>query len=134
MTIEKLEMYYGIASNVEAMEKELETLYVPVSSPNGHEGTGGCTPSNPTERSALRIIAIREQINEEIDRMRELQEEIETWLTSISDKEIAAIVRWKYMHRLDWSRTNMKVYGYPSYDYSRKKLRRYFERLSEKGE
>ena len=134
MTIETLEQYYGIASNIEAIELEISTLYNPVSSPNGHTEPRGTTQSNPTERNALRIIHLREQCEQERERMYALLEEIEAWLPTVTDTEIVSIIRWKYLLRLDWKRVNMKVYGYPSYDYSRKRLHRFFERLSELSE
>ena len=135
MTIDLLEQYYGISSNIEAIEMEIATLYNPVSSPNGRmsEATG-TTPSNPTERNALRIIYLREQAENERERMYQMLEEIESWLLTVNDTEIVSIIRWKYLLRLDWKRVNMKVYGYPSYDYSRKRLPRFFERLSELSE
>ena len=135
MTIETLEQYYGIASNIDAIEQEINTLYNPISSPNGHrDEVRNLTPSNPTERNALRIIQLREQCESERERMYALLEEIESWLLTVNDTEIVSIIRWKYLLRLDWKRVNMKVYGYPSYDYSRKRLRRYFEKLSELSE
>lgn len=135
MTIETLEQYYGIASNIEAIEEEINTLYNPVSSPSGrYSEVMSSTPSNPTERNALRILYLREQCESERERMYALLEEIEAWLLTVTDTEIVSIIRWKYLLRLDWKRVNMKVYGYPSYDYSRKRLHRYFERLSELSE
>lgn len=135
MTIETLEQYYGIASNIEAIEQEINTLYNPISSPSGrYSEVMSLTPSNPTERNALRIIHLREQCESERERMYALLEEIEAWLLTVTDTEIVSIIRWKYLLRLDWKRVNMKVYGYPSYDYSRKRLHRYFDRLSELSE
>jgi hypothetical protein len=92
------------------------------------------TPSNPTERNAMRILHLKEQCEAERERMYALLEEIEAWLLTVTDTEIVSIIRWKYLLRLDWKRVNMKVYGYPSYDYSRKRLRRYFDKLSELSE
>lgn len=135
MTIETLEQYYGIASNIEAIEEEIATLYNPYSSPNGRPQEGHSNiPGNPVERNAMRIIQLKEICESERERMYGLAEEIETWLTTVEDTEIVSIVRWRYFLRCTWKRVNMKVYGYPSYDYSRKKLSRYFENLSEMSE
>lgn len=131
MNIETLEQYYGIASNIEAIEEEIATLYNPVSSPNGHTEPRGTTPSNPTERNALRIIHLREQCEQERERMYQLLEEIEAWLLTVQDTEIVSIIRWKYLLRLDWKRVNMKVYGYPDYWYARKRLIRFFEKIDQ---
>lgn len=130
MTIETLEGYRGIAAGVEAIERELNTLYNPVSSPNGREmiGSFSGSPSDPTAHAALRIIALREQLDEERERMYATLEEIEEWLASCKDTEVVSIIRWHYLLRLTWKQTTMKVYGYPDYQYSRKKIMRYFGR------
>lgn len=130
MTKETLEMYYGIASNIEAIEAELNTLYKPISSPNGRPSYGrSLMPSSPTERSAMQIIHLKDQLEMEIERLRALAEEIETWLLTVEDTELVSIIRWHYLMRLNWKRTNIKVYGYPDYSYSRKRVDRYFARL-----
>ena len=136
MTIEKLERYCAISAEIDAIDEEIQTLYNPVSSPNGRENIGqrGNTPSNPTERSAFRIIMLKEKVEAKRESLYELLDEIETWLGTLTDTEISAIIRWHYLLRLDWKRTNIKVYGYPNYDYSRKKISRYFQKLSELSE
>lgn len=40
MTIEELEQYSGIVANIEAIREEIDVLYSPISSPNGHESIG----------------------------------------------------------------------------------------------
>jgi hypothetical protein len=131
MTIEKLEKYYGISSNIEAIDEEIRTLYNPVSSPNGKQGTGGSnTPSNPTERSAMRIVQLKELLECQRQELYELVEEIERWLTTVEDTEIVSIIRWHYLLKLNWRQTNLKVYGYPDYYYSRQKIIKYFEKIS----
>ena len=135
MTIEKLEQYCGLSANIEALDAEIESLYKPVSSPNGRTGIGGSsTPSNPTERSVFRIDQLRELVEVQRQEMYDLVEEIEQWLMTVRDTEIVSIIRWHYLLRLNWKQTNMKVYGYPDYDYCRKKVIRYFEKLSELSE
>jgi hypothetical protein len=135
MTIEKLEKYYGISSNIEAIDAEIQSLYKPISSPNGRTGTGGSsTPSNPTERTAFRIDQLRGLLESQRQELYALVEEIEQWLTTVQDTEIVSIIRWHYLLRLNWKQTNLKVYGYPDYDYCRKKVIRYFEKLSELSE
>lgn len=127
MTKEKLEIYYGISSNIDAIEAEINTLYRPISSPNGRPGGGrSSSPSSPTEQAALRIIRLRELLESEREKMYTLAEEIENWLTTVDDTEIVAIIRWHYLMRLPWNRTNIKVYGYPDYSYSRKRIDRFF--------
>ena len=130
MTIETLEEYRGIASGVEAIEKEINMLYNPVSSPNGREtfGSFGGSPSDPTAHAVMRIISLREKLNEERERMYATLENIEMWMKTCDDPEIVSIIRWHYLLGLDWRQTNKKVYGYPDYYRSRKKILRFFEK------
>ena len=130
MTIETLEGYRGLASGVEAIEMEINTLYNPVSSPNGRETQGSFSgsPSDPTAHAAMRIISLRDKLGEERERMYATLEEIEQWLITCDDPEIVSIIRWHYLLGLDWRQTNKKVYGYPDYWRSRKKIVRFFEK------
>lgn len=135
MTIEKLEQYYGIASNIEAIDQQIRTMYNTVSSPMGKQSEShSSTPGNPVERAALRITQLKDNLQEEKGRLQMLQEEIEGWLLTVPDMELVSIIRWHYLLRLNWKQTNIKVYGYPSYDYARKRVSRYFENLSELSE
>ena len=130
MTIETLEGYRGIASGVEAIEAEIATLYTPISSPNGREmqGSFSGTPSDPTAHAVMRIISLRNNLDEERERMYATLEDIERWLITCEDPEIVSIIRWHYLLGLDWRQTNKKVYGYPDYWRSRKKIVRFFEK------
>ena len=131
MTIATLERYQGLASGVQAIEVEISTLYNPVRSPNGRESSGSFsgTPSDPTAQSAMRIISLRETLEEQRESMYALLEEIEKWLSTCENPEIVSIIRWHYLLGLTWKQTNMKVYGYPDYDRSRKKVMRFFKNL-----
>ena len=130
MTIETLEEYRGIASGVEAIEMEIQTLYNPISSPNGREmqGSFSGSPSDPTAHAAMRIISLRDKLDEERERMYATLENIERWLITCEDPEIVSIIRWHYLLGLDWRQTNKKVYGYPDYWRARKKIVRFFEK------
>ena len=54
------------------------------------------------------------------------------------DDEVSAIVRWRYIikpphgNRYTWRQVNMKVYGYPDYQYSMRRLHRYLETCTKK--
>lgn len=135
MTIETLEQYYGISSDIDAIKEQIQALYSTVHSPAPNpSGVHGTDPGDPTGRAALRIIALKERLAVEQERLLDLYEEIEQWLPSVKDTEVASIIRWHYILRYNWKQTNMKVYGYPDYNYSRKKIARYFEKLSELSE
>lgn len=130
MTIEKLEHYRDICSNIAAIKLELKYIYNPVSSPNGKEMLGGGSmPSNQTERNALLAISINEKLEQRTNEQIELVTEIEDWLLSVSDPEIESIIRWHYIVGKNWKETSMKVYGIPNYDRARKKIHRFFQNL-----
>ena len=133
MTIEELEQYYFIAKNIEAIELDIQKLSKPIGSPNGRENIGSRpqSPSDPTARTAMQVIALKERLQSERERLIRLKIKIEDWLNEVDDAEIAAIVRWHYVHFASWKKTNLKVYGYPDYRYARRKVERYFEKLSE---
>lgn len=131
MTFEQLEQYFGIVRNIEAIDEEIKQLYHPISSPNGRQNTGtrSNTPSAPTERAAMLIIEKRTQAEEQRRRMEQMRDEIDAWLATCKDAEICAIVRWRYKMRKNWREVNLKVYGYPDYNYSRRKVIRYFQKM-----
>lgn len=135
MTIELLEQYSGIAANIEAMREEINALYTPISSPNGRtDESHSSTPGAPTERAAMRIIRLKQDLEYQTEQMLNMREEIETWLATVTDTEIQAIVRWRYLipnrdgRARTWREVNNRVYGYPDYWYSRNRLKRYLER------
>lgn len=133
MTIERLESYSGLVANIEAIKEEINVLYNPVSSPNGKTEPHGTTPSNPTENSALRIINLKEQLVDYYGEMLTQREEIEKWLESVTDAEVQAIIRWKYLipssggKSRTWKEVSLRVYGRPSYWAARDRLRWFFD-------
>lgn len=134
MTIEELERYSGIVANIEAIKEEIEVLYSPISSPTGHTEPHGTTPSNPTERSAMRIISLKEQLGCYLEEMLTKREEIETWLETVDDGEVQAIIRWRYLipkqggKNRSWSEVSLKVYGRPDYWAARDRMRWFFDK------
>ena len=128
MTIEELENYRGITSEMKALELEINALYDVRKSPTGHEGTGNSGPGDPTGRSAMRIIELKEKLITQQERWSDTALTIETWLNTVDDPEIRSIVRWHYILGLSWKRTSAKVYGKNDYYLARKRLYRFFEK------
>ena len=130
MTIELLEEYRGLVANAKAINMEIDTLYTPVSSPNGKQslGSSGSGPSDPTRQAVNRIMTLQEKLANEEKRINSTLNEIENWLLTCPDYEIAAIIRYHYLLGQTWKQTTMKVYGYPDYHYCRKKVMRYFRK------
>lgn len=128
MTIEELESVRGMASEVQAIQNEIESLYTPICSPNGQSSTGfSNTPSNPTERAVNRILVKRDELEEKRKNLADAVSTIEKWLDTVQDSELRAIIRWHYLLGMDWSKTCKKVLGYPSYYAARKRIERFFE-------
>lgn len=126
MTIEELEAYRGIISEMKALEMEIQALYDPRKSPTGHEGIGGSEPGDPTGSSAMRIISLKEILAEQQEHWANAALDIETWLKTVDDSEIRSIVRWHYILGLSWKKTSYKVYGRNDYYLARKRIYRFF--------
>lgn len=124
MRIERLEQYRGLKAEIDAIEKLIDDLYRPIASPSGNGASSG--PSNPTEKTALRIIALKERLRAKREKMMIELEEILTWLQTVEDCEIRAIITEHYINGHSWNVTNFKVYHYYDYFYSRKRVMRYF--------
>ena len=88
MTIETLEKYRGISSNIKAIQDEIESLYSPIASPNGKTDNTGYsgTPGNPTEQAVFRILKLKERIADSVTKQSELLEVIEDWIKEIENQ------------------------------------------------
>lgn len=128
MTIEALEQYRGLKSEADAMQAEIDALYNPVASPNGRtEGGHGSTPSNPTERTALRIIDRKQALEDKRSEMLALLDSIDEWIQTLDDAVIRALIRWYFINGLTWKATSIRVYGYPCPQRAYQRVRRFFE-------
>ncbi len=129
ITITELEAYRGLSAELEALQKERQWIYYPVSSPNGREQIGqrGNTPSDPTAQAVRKLEMLDEKIADRTQIISERLVRIEEWLDTIPDTEahIKAAIRWHYLLGLDWGKTNVKIYGYHSYHVIRKAVMRY---------
>ena len=128
MTIETLEQYRGIMSEIKALELEIEALYDVRKSPNGKESGGySSIPGDPTGRSAMRIIQLKEQLLAQQERWSEAALKIEQWLQTVEDAEIRSIIRWRYILGLSWKQTGKRVYGDTgASDACRMRIKRFF--------
>lgn len=126
MTIEMLEQYRGITSEIKALEMEIDALYDVRKSPNGHEASGSTGPGDPTGKAAMRIIELTERKVALLTKWSKMSLDIESWLETVNDAEIRSIIRWRYMLGLSWKRTSAKVYGRNDYYLARKKFYRFF--------
>jgi len=129
VTIETLEQYRGLMSEIKSMDAEINALYDVRKSPNGREPGGtGSGPSAPTERAVARIMELQEKQSRKRAEWERAVHDIETWLDTVEDADIRSIVRWHYVLGYNWKRTSREVFGTASYYRARKKIVRYFEK------
>lgn len=130
ITIEDLEQYRGMSSELEALTEERMWLYYPVSSPNGREQIGqrGNTVSDPTASAFRKIEAMDRRIETKRDEIIRKQSAILDWLDTVQDAEIRAMIHWHYIRGCNWRITCRKVYGYNDYQACRKRVMRFFGR------
>ena len=126
MTIERLRQFRGIQKEVIEIQREIDTLYFPISSPNGHTGMGSSTPGNPTERAVNRIIQLQEKVEALTQQLAQELEDIETWLDELEDHELRAIIRAHYLLGDSWSRCTQRILNYEFSDTAKKRVYRYF--------
>lgn len=132
MTIETLEQYRSLRSEIKSINASIEAAYDTRKSPNGRESGGySSEPSAPTER-AVRIIGDLEVKRDAmLEEWTKAAEEIEKWLDTVTDADIRSIVRWRYILGYGWKRTSREVYGVESYYRASKKFYRYIEKNSD---
>lgn len=129
MTIKELEQYYTLNSEVKAIEEQIRLLYEPHIYAGGERiGSAPQTAGNPTENAAIKITDYKARLISKMGMLRKLADDIEAWLDSVPDSNVRAAIRWHYLNGLNWKNTNTRVYGYPDYQYARRKVIEYFER------
>lgn len=130
MTIDTLEQYRDIITEIKALNAIIEAMYDTRKSPNGREPTGhGSTPSAPTEQAVRNINALKTKRDSRRREWERAVQEIETWLETVEDADVRSIVRWRFIMGYSWKRTSREVYGADNYYRARKKFLRYFEKI-----
>jgi hypothetical protein len=87
MTLERLRQFRGIQKEVVELQREIDTLYFPISSPNGHAGMGSSTPGDPTSQAVSRILKLQDRAEQLTNQLAEELEAIESWLDELDDHE-----------------------------------------------
>lgn len=129
MTIEKLEQYKGLTSEMKALRDQIDSLYDTYRSPQfmsdgGHSMSAG----SPTESAVAKIFKLEEIYRNKYEEAVDLLAEVESWLSHVDDAEIRSICRHHYILNKSWQQTSTIIYGYASYYNARKKIMRYFGR------
>lgn len=130
MTIEKLEKYKGLTSEMKALRDQIDSLYDTYRSPQfmSDGGSHSISAGNPTEIAVEKILNLKETYSKKYEEALDLLEEVEAWFSTVDDVEIRSICRHHYILNKSWQQTSTIIYGYPSYYNARKKVMRYFGR------
>ena len=131
MTIERLNQYRWIISNIKAITSEIDSFYEPIASPNGHQAVGGgksvMDVGDPTTNAVNRILELKEQLDREQRNLEGRIEEIHAWMELIMDLEVKAIIRRHFILGKTWMETSIETYGVQNRDYCRKRFYRFKE-------
>lgn len=129
MTIEKLEAYRGLTSEMKALSQQITSLYDTYRSPQlMSNGSHSMSAGSPTESAVSKILKLEKTYRRKYEEAVDLLAEVENWLSQVEDAEIRNICRHHYLLNKSWSQTSAIVCGYPSYYSARKKIMRYFGR------
>lgn len=129
MTVEKLESYRGLTSEMKALTQQITSLYDTYRSPQlMSNGSHSMSAGSPVETAVNKVLELKMVYEQKYEEAANLLYNIETWLSQIEDPEIRSIARFHYVLGYSWQRTNVAVYGYASYYAARKKIMRYFGR------
>lgn len=129
MSIEKLEAYRGLTSEMKALSQQITSLYDTYRSPQlMNNGGHSMSASSPTESAVAKILKLEETYRKKHEEAVDLLAEVENWLSQVEDAEIRSICRHHYILNKSWQQTSVIVNGYPSYYAARKKVMRYFGR------
>ena len=131
MTVEKLEAYRGLTSEMKGLREQIDSLYDTYRSPQLLMSDGGShsmSASSPTESAVAKILKLEKTYRKKHEEAVDLLAEVENWLSQVPDAEIRSICRHHYILNKSWAQTSAIVYGFPSYYNSRKRVMRYFGR------
>ena len=128
ITLEDLENFKGLLAELKALDQEREDAYLPyIGGWSESIGAGhNSEPSNPTERSAMRVLRLTEQMEQCREEIAEKLDRITVWIRTIPSAELRAIIHNYYILGYTWSETCNRVYGYRSRQACRIRVMRYF--------
>lgn len=127
MTIDRLRQFRGMQKEIDEIQREIDMLYFPISSPNGRSGTGySSVPGNPTERSVMLILKKQKEMEDLRDRLASELMVIEEWIESLEDHELRAIIRAHYLLGDSWKRCTQRIMNYEYSDSAKQRVYRYF--------
>jgi len=130
MTLERLKAFGGIQKEVDEIQRELDSLYFPITSPNGRTGEGyNSTPGDPTASAFNQIQRQEEKLARYQSTLAAELEAIEEWLQGLPDHELCAIIRAHYLLGDTWERCTRRILSYENSDTAKMRVYRYFGRI-----
>lgn len=114
MTVEKLEAYRGLISEIKGLREQIDSLYDTYRSPQFMgNGSHSMSASSPTESAVAKILKLEETYRNKYEEGVDLLAEVENWLSQVEDAEIRSICRHHYLLNKSWQQTSTEIYGYP---------------------
>lgn len=116
MTVEKLEQYKGLTSEMKALRDQIDSLYDTYRSPQLMSDGGSHSMSvggSPVETAVNKVLELKTVYEQKYEEAANLLYNIETWLSQIEDPEIRSIIRFHYILNRSWQQTSTEIYGYP---------------------
>ena len=115
MSIDKLEQYRGLTTEMKALSQQITSLYDTYRSPQlrSDGGSHSMNVSSPTESAVVKILKLKETYQQKYDEAADLLLQVENWLSQVEDPEIRSIIRFHYILNRSWQQTSTEIYGYP---------------------
>lgn len=115
MSIEKLEAYKGLTSEMKALRDQIDSLYDTYRSPQffSEGGSHSSNVGSPVEDAVNRILKLKDIYDHKYSEAAGLLLEVENWLSQVEDPEIRSIIRFHYILNRSWQQTSTEIYGYP---------------------
>ena len=128
ITREDLQNYMSLKAAIKGLEEEINTTYEARPSPPDVRGGRSSVPSpgDPTRIKAMKIIRLRERLQEKVAEYESMTDRIDAWVETIEEPEIAQIIRLHYIQGYSWNRVYMVMYGYQDRQRCYHMVRRYF--------
>lgn len=115
MSIDKLEQYRGLTTEMKALSQQITSLYDTYRSPQltSDGGSHSMNVSSPTESAVVKILKLKKTYQQKYDEAADLLLQVENWLSQVEDPEIRSIIRFHYILNRSWQQTSTEIYGYP---------------------
>lgn len=134
MTIDKLASYSHLKKEIEQIDStiyELEKTIIGSSKINDINIASGRI-SNPTEQLGLKLSKLKEKLNLKKEELLIKLDEIEAFLSTVTDLEVLTIIRIKYINCKSWNDVAKELFIDRTTAY--KKVKSYLEKVSVNNE